>query len=327
MIKVAIIGSGGIAKRHVEALMKIEGAQIVSTYDVISERAEKLASICGAKAYSDFNNSIKNADLVYILTPPSFHKENAITAMEAGKDVVIEKPISISIEDADQIVEASHKWNRKAMVGFNMRYRTGYRKLKEIIDSQKLGNVLNLWSQRMGMGGGDNWRTNLKQMSGFTIESLSHDIDMFRWLSGSEIVSVYGDVKNSRIDLPGYDDNSLVIFKLKDGSSASIQASWSSHLEFNSRGVNGIDGTAMISGHGSWNFDSYKHKTKIMNEELTETIDDPLDIRSYYQENLDFIECVKNNRKPAMSVEDGLTILKISHAILKSSRNNEVIKL
>lgn len=327
MIKVAIIGSGGIAKAHVKSLMKIEEAKIISTQDVIQQRAEELASICGATAYTDQLSAIKNADLVYVLTPPSFHKDIAISAMKEGKDVVIEKPVAISIEDAEQIAEAAYKWNKKAMVGFNMRYRTGYKKLKEIMESQKIGKALNFWSQRMGMGGGNNWRTNPKQLSGFTIESLSHDIDMFRWLSESEVVSVSGDVKNSRNDLPGYDDNALVILRLKNGSSASIQASWSSHLEFNNRGIVGLDGTAMISGYGTWDFDTFRYRTKEMQEEYSESFHDPLDLQSYYEENLHFVHCVKNNQNPTVTIDDGITILKISHAILKSHRQNKVIEI
>jgi len=328
MIKVAIIGSGGISKSHVQCLTKISDAQIVSTYDVDFQRAAELAASCGATAYSNVEAAVLAADLVYILTPPSFHKDLSIMAMENGKHVMIEKPIAISVEDAEQIVEASDRLGRLAMVGFNMRYRQGYNKLKRIVDSGKLGPVLNLWSQRMSMGSQKGtWRTNQQQMSGFTIESLSHDIDIFRWLSGSEVESVYGNVKNSRDDLPGYDDNSLVILKLRNGYTASIQASWSSHLNFNSRGIVGNEGTAMISGEGTWNFDTFRYKTNRMDNEFVESLSDPLTADSYLEENIHFIDCVKNGTKPITTAKDGLAILQVSQAILQSSRENRVVTL
>jgi predicted dehydrogenase len=328
MINIAIVGSGGIANKHVEALMKIEDAKIISMYDVVQEKAQELAAVCGAEAYTNLEQAIEKADLVYILTPPSFHKDIAIHVMKSGRDVMIEKPISISVADAEAIAEAAQQYNRKCMVGFNMRYRSGYRKLKEMYDSGKLGDVLNLWSQRMGMNSPrNNWRTNPEMMSGFTIESLSHDIDIFLWITRAEIKSVYGNVKNSRPDLPGYDDNSLVLLNLDNDTTASIQASWSSYLEFNSRGIAGTDGTAMISGHGTWNFDTFKYRTKDMEDELVEAFEDPLNLQSYYEENQYFVNCVKNDIKPVLSAEYGLKILRISHAILNSSKTNKVVEL
>ncbi len=280
MVNVALIGTGGIARKHMEALLNIKEAKIVSTYDVVAERAQAFAAECGATAETDLEKAIAKADLVYVLTPPSFHKEIAVKAMESGKHVVIEKPIAITLEDAKVIVETSRRTGKKAMMGFNMRYREGYRKLKEIVDSGRLGKILYYWSQRMEMVRPEgNWRTNPEQLSGFTIESLSHDIDMFRWISGSEVCSVYGDVQNASPHLPGYDDNALVVLHLADGSAANIQASWSSYLSFNSRGVVGTEGTAMISGTGTWNFDTFRYRTKEMEEECIEALDDPLDIR------------------------------------------------
>jgi predicted dehydrogenase len=328
MVNIAIIGSGGIASKHVEALMNIEDAKIISTFDVVEEKAQQLADVCGAKAYTDLDAAIDKSDLVYILTPPSFHKDIAVHVMKSGRHVMIEKPISISIEDADAMVEASIQYNKKAMVGFNMRFRPGYIKLKEMYDSGQLGSVLNLWSQRMGMNSPrNNWRTNPEMLSGFTVESLSHDIDMFQWITGAKVTSVYGSVQNSRADLPGYDDNSLVILNFDNGTSASIQASWSSYLEFNSRGITGTEGTAMISGHGTWNFDTYKYRTKSMENELAESFEDTLSIQSYFEENKHFIDCVMHDKTPEMTVGYGLEILKVSRAILDSSSNNKVIKL
>ncbi|GGG02321.1 Gfo/Idh/MocA family protein [Paenibacillus abyssi] len=328
MVKISIIGSGGISRHHVESLKRIGDAQVISTCDVDNQRAAELAASCGAVACTDWRAGIKEADLVYILTPPSFHKDIAIEAMEEGKHVMIEKPIAIAEEDAEQIVEASHRLGRKAMVGFNMRHRTAYGKLKAVLDSGRLGDVLNYWSQRMGMGSqGGTWRTNRQQMSGFTIESLSHDIDIFRWLSGSEVECVYGNVANSRLDLPGYDDNTLAVLKLRNGQAAFIQASWSSYLEFNSRGIAGRDGTVMISGPGTWNFDRLTYRTKNMEEEYTETFADPLDGQSYYVENLHFVDCVLHDRKPQMTAEDGLAVLRVSRAILQSHRDNRMVTL
>lgn len=329
VVKIALIGSGGIANQHAIALKQIEDAKVISTFDVVKEKAEALAASCGATPFTDVDEAIEGADLVYVCTPPSIHREIAVQAMKAGKHVMIEKPITISIEDAEAIVEASYKYNKKTFVGFNMRYRLGYQKLRNMYQSGKLGEVIHMFSQRMGMNKPrNNWRTHPELLSGFTIESISHDIDMFKWIAGgAKVKSVYANVKNSMDELKGYDDNTLAILNLDNGVSASIQASWSSHIEHNSRGIIGKEGTAMVSGRGTWNFDMFRYRTEDMDVEMAELINDPLGLPCYVEENKVFIDCVKNDKSVETNAEYGLEILKVSHAILESCKKNERIDL
>jgi len=329
MVKVAIIGAGGIARKHAECLKQWDDIKITGVYDVVQRNAELLANECGTAAYygSDLLKSIEAADAVYILTPPSVHKDTAVLCMKSGKAVFLEKPIAVAISDAEEIVETSHKYDASVMLGFNMRFRPGFRKLKEVLQSPVIGKPLLYWSQRFSFVGDGNWRTNQQTLSGFTIESLSHDIDLFQWLSGNQVVSVCGNVMNSRAELSGYDDNANVILQLKDGSSASIQASWSSPLEFNNRGIVGVEGTAMVSGRGTWDIDKFICRNKNWPAERNVALDDPLDARSYAEINRRFIDCMKEGRKPEITAEDGLSILRISHAILESSRTGKPISL
>jgi len=328
MVNIALVGSGHIAKLHAETLRSIEGARIVSVYDVDFHRAAALAGAVGAHAYTDLDACMKQADLVYILTPPSFHRDIAVAAMEDGKHVMIEKPISISLRDAEDICETAARLNRKAMVGFNMRFRYGYGLLKSMIDGGRLGEPMTYWSHRMGYVGGDGtWRTNASLMSGFTIESISHDIDMFRWLSGSEVDRVYGHTANSRADLPGYDDNCAALLRLANGQTASIQASWSSYLEYNDRGVTGSDGTARIGGSGTWNFDTFAYRTRGEAAETVERFDDRLTAEAYVGLNAHAIDCVKNGTTPLVSAEDGYRALRVCHAILQSHREGRPVSL
>lgn len=328
MIKIGIVGAGGIANRHVEAIKAIDEVSIVAVVDVIKEKAERLANLCDADVYENIEDFSEEVDMVYILTPPSFHKELTIKAIEADKHVVVEKPIAIKIEDAEAMVEAAQKANVKLMVAFNQRFRKGFMKLKETVQKGILGNIINFWSQRLGMGVGSrpNWRTTQGLMCGMTIESLSHDIDMIRWLLG-EITDVRANVFESRKDLPGFDDNANVVFSLANGGTAVIHASWSSYLGRNSRGLIGTKGTAMVEGDGLWNLNYFRLKTSDMENEIIEVINDKLDVNSYREEDMHFIDCVRNNREPTITGEDGLIALRISHAILTSHRENRVVTI
>jgi myo-inositol 2-dehydrogenase/D-chiro-inositol 1-dehydrogenase len=326
-IKIGIIGAGGIARMHVAALRQLEYVRISGIYDVQVDRARELAGECGADAYPDLDECVASSDAVYILTPPSTHRSIAVQAATSCKPMFIEKPVAVSLEDAEAIEDARRKAGVPAMVGFNMRFRPGYRHLKNLIESGELGDVISLWSHRMDrMWSESGWRTDPRFVCGMTIESLSHDIDIFRWLCG-EVVTVSASVTNTRHDLPGFDDNANVLMTLQGGVSAVIQASLSTHLNLNNRGVMGTKGTVMLTGSGIWNFDRLVYCTSSMDVAREEPLDDPLDVRSYLAISEHFIKCLRKDLSPAVTLQDGIIALRVAHAIHESSRRKSVIAL
>jgi predicted dehydrogenase len=328
VVDIALIGAGGIARRHTEALAAIEEAHIAAVVDVAQERAQQLAATCGACAYETMEACLPHVDVAYILTPPSTHRELAMQAIQAGVHVVVEKPLASQIGDAKAMVKAAQQANVKLMVAFNMRFRRGFIRLKEALQSGCLGQPIHFWSQRLGIGvgSGPNWRTTPGLLCGMSVESLSHDIDLLRWLMG-EVVDVRANAFESRPDLPGFDDNANVVFTLAHGGTALIHASWSSHLGRNSRGVIGTRGTAMVAGSGLWNLDDFHLKTLDMEYERIDVLNDKLDVHSYRDESRHFIDCVQNDRQPMVTGEDGLAALRISHAILTSHHERRVVTL
>ncbi|MGC9349548.1 MAG: Gfo/Idh/MocA family protein [Anaerolineae bacterium] len=328
MIRIAFAGAGGIAQRHAEAIASLEGAKLTAVVDIAKEKATDLASRYDAEAYDTLEACLPHADLVYVLTPPSTHRELTLEAVEAGKHVVVEKPIAIEIADAEAMVDAAAQAGVKLMVAFNMRFRTGFRRLKQAVDSGALGEPLQWWSQRMGLGvgPGPNWRTTPGLLCGMSIESLSHDIDLMRWMAG-DVVEVRAVTLASRPDLPDFDDNAGAVFTLRRGGIGVIHASWSSHLGMNSRGVVGTEGTARVAGGGLWDLDRFHLKTTSMPHETIEVLNDKLDVKSYREESRHFINCVARDRQPMVTGKDGLAALRISHAMLTSQREGTVVAL
>ncbi len=325
-VKIAIVGVGGISSRHIQGLQSIDTAEITAIVDVDSARAEQVAAACGATVYESVEASLPAVDAVYVLTPPSFHRELALQAIEGGKHVMVEKPIAIQLDDAEAMVAAAEKAQVKLMPAFNMRFREGFGLLKKTIDSGKLGSAISLWSQRLGIGvgAGKNWRTTPELLCGMSIESLSHDIDLIRWLGG-EIVAVQAQTFESRADLPGFDDNAAVIFSLASGASATLHASWSSQLSRNSRGFIGRDGTAMVAGGGLWDSDTFHIKTADMEHERIEVLNDKLDTKSYLAESQYFLDCILQDRPLSVTGRDGLQTLRVSHAILTSQSEKRMV--
>lgn len=327
-IRIAILGAGGIARKHVEALGQVPHARVVAVADVMPDRAAALAATCGAAAYTDPGHAVDRADLVYVLTPPSTHCELAVMAMRAGRHVVCEKPVAISLEDGELMTREARESGVQLMVAFNMRFKKGFSMLHQVVASGQLGQIYHFWSHRMGQGvaSGYNWRTDPALLCGMTIESLSHDIDLMRLLVG-EPVDVRGTVYESRPDLPGFDTDVSAVFTLASGGTALIHASWSSHLGMNARGVLGTRGAAVAQGPGIWDSRFFHLKTDTMQHEAITELDDPLDVSSYVAENRHFVDCVANNHPASATGEDGLRALAISHAILRAYRDKQTVTL
>jgi myo-inositol 2-dehydrogenase/D-chiro-inositol 1-dehydrogenase len=329
MVKIALVGAGYVADRHVEALQSLDDARIVAIVDVVKERADRLAATCGAQAYEALEMCLDRVDIVYILTPPTTHRELAFLAFNAGRHVLVEKPIAIELSDAQAIVNGAAEAKVKLFVGFNMRFREGFARLKDTVQSGKLGTPIQFWSQRLGTGPyakGPNWRTTPGLLCGMSIESLSHDIDLIRWTMG-EIRDVRARVYESHGDLPGFDYNANAVFSLENGATAVIHASWSSHLTRNSRDVTGSKGTAMITGSGLWTLDQFHLKTAEMEHETIEVLNEPLDASSYQKLSRHFIDWVARSVEPPVTAQDAIAALKISHAIITSHRENRVVRL
>jgi len=337
--RVIVVGTGGIARRHGEALSSKENVQIVAAIDTDRPRAQAFADSFGGKCYCALTECLDLADAVYILTPPSFRKPYAIEAIEAGKHIFCEKPLAISPEDGRAIADAADRKGVVAMTGFNQRYRPGYRRLKQAVVSGELGTPYHFWSHRFGMGaGGDgqirhaNWRTDRELCCGMTIESLSHDIDLMRWILADEVVRVTGLVHSTVADLPNFDNNAQVLLELKGGASAAINASWSSRIGVNARGVLGETGTAFVEGtdvgnNGIWCSTRFHIKADADEYERIEVLHDNLDDRSYRAETDDFIDAIETGSRPPVTARDGYETLRISSAILESSSKRRTVAL
>jgi myo-inositol 2-dehydrogenase/D-chiro-inositol 1-dehydrogenase len=338
-VHIAIVGTGGIARRHGEAISANPEAEIVGAIDVDAEKARTYAARYGGRPYPALADCLDRVDAVYILTPPSFRRPYALEAIAAGKHVFCEKPLAILAQDGRAICEAAEREGVIAMTGFNQRYRLGYRRLKEAVASGQVGKPYHFWSHRFGMGAGGeghiqgtNWRTDADLCCGMTIESLSHDIDLLRWILADEVASVAGHVHSTVANLPNFDNNAQVLIVMQGGASAVINASWSSRIGHNSRGVLGTRGTAFVSGsdvgnNGIWCSTELHVKTVEDEHERVEMLHDNLDARSYHAETDDLVRAILTGTSPLTSARDGYETLRVSAAILESSRTGETVRL
>ena len=338
-IRVAVVGTGGIARQHGAALTNNPHAEIVAAVDIDRDRRAQFAARWGGEPFDRLGPALERCDAVYVLTPPGFRREYAVQAIAAGKHVLCEKPLAISVVDGAAIVEAAQRQGVIAVTGFNQRYRTGYRRLHDTARGGSLGRLHHFWCQRFGMGAGalgtvrgSNWRTDPATLCGMTVESLSHDIDLLRWIMADDVEAVSGATFSTATDLDGFDNNAHVLLRLRSCASAVINASWSSRIGFNSRGVLGTRGTAFVSGtalgnNGIWCSREFHRKTDDDEFEIVEMLQDDVDDQSYRRQTDDFIASIATGHQKPASVADGHKALQVSHAILQSAQTGKTVTL
>jgi len=333
-VKTAIVGAGGIAQPHAKAIDEL-GVKIVGVLDPNEQNAKSMAERYGAKVITDLDEVSDEIDMIHLFTPPSIRVDYVRQAAQAGKHIFIEKPIEVSIENAETILSLAEENNVKLLVGFNHRYRDGYYMLKDTLDSGVLGDVISVYSNRLGAGAGFNnawspsWRTQEGLICGMSIESVSHDIDMLLQLvDGVDTISAH--VNGTIAELPDFDNNASVSFKAKSGAIGSIYASWSSYLGNSERGIIGTKGAAILSGNDLWDFNEFSIRTSDMPYPRITKVGELFSLtayESYVRINRHFFECIEKDVQPITSGRDGLRSLVFSRAILESAKTGKAVKV
>ncbi len=331
-MKTLMIGAGGIATQHCNALKQL-GVEIAGIYDIDRNRAEILAEKYDSCAVENIDEVLTAVDMVHLLTPPLKRVNYVRKAILANKPLFIEKPIAVKREDAIAIEEYARESGCQVMVAFTQRFRKGYQLLMNLFKNGRLGDIINIFSFRIGSGPGfsgslsDSWRTNPDLVCGMSIESLSHDIDFLQAFAG-DIKNVKANTKGSVASLSSFDNNSNVTLAFSSGAIGSISASWSSHINFNVRGIIGTKGSAILQGHDIWDFTELRVK---LDGDVVERVIPLSDIFSdgtaYYEENKYFMDCLESGINPECDAEVGRKVLDVSLAILESQNSNKGIEL
>ena len=322
-MKILIIGAGGIARHHLNALTSL-GEEVCGIYDVDRARAEALALEYGICPVDDVEEAVCHADAVFLLTPPSTRLGYMEMIRGRCRNVFCEKPAAVAVEDAVRMERIAAEENMTCMVGFTQRFRSGYGKLKAILDSGELGDIVQAIVLRIGPGPGSDgnltrsWRTDRKYICGMSIESLSHDIDFLQSLAGP-VRSVNGVVKGTVCELPEFDNNANAVLLFESGAVGSITCSWSSALARTVKGVIGTKGAAFLQGNDIWDNTELTTETFSGGKRVEKINDIFQDGDGYLNEDRCFLECIREGKKPPCGLDTGRRVLEISHMILDTS--------
>jgi UDP-N-acetyl-2-amino-2-deoxyglucuronate dehydrogenase len=221
-IKFAIVGCGSIGARHLAVINEEEQAEIVAVCDIREDLAKKYSDLYDVNSFTDYKEMLKStkADVVCICTPHHLHASMAIEAAKAKMNILVEKPMALTIKDAESMMEAAKKSQVKLMIVKQNRYNMPVLLAKEALESKKLGNVFMvecnvLWNRYQEYYINSNWRGKKEFEGGALYTQVSHFIDLLTWWFGDiETATTQIDTKNHDIEI---DDCGSSIVKFTSG--------------------------------------------------------------------------------------------------------------
>jgi predicted dehydrogenase len=328
MIRIALAGTGGAFAIHAGVLSGMEDIKVTACISRSQEKAEIAAARFNCRPCTSLREALPLCDALVLCTPPDVHRAHAVEAMEAGKAVLVEKPMAADLADARIMAETAERTGMVLMIGFNNCFRNGFMLLREFITNGTIGKLHSFYIHRQSGSflkeGVPTWRN--AGVCGHTIESLSHDLSILRYCVG-EVKAVKAYTLNTLPYAPGYDNTAVVAMELACGALASIYSDWNSPLAFNVRGASGSRGAVSLSGPGNWDLREARIRTADMHYDEIRILNDSLDSSCYRREWEAFIAAVQGREKPVQNGTDGLKILELSHAILSSAKTGKEVLL
>jgi predicted dehydrogenase len=332
--KVALIGAGLQAQRRSGPIAQDPRFELALVVDRDEKKAERLARPLGAAVATDWHAVIQDPsiEVVLVLTYPDTHAEIGIAALEGGKDVLCEKPLTRTVDEARALIAAAKRTGRTLKCGFNHRHHPAVLEAHRRFERGLIGKPV-FGRARYGIGGRPGiekeWRSDPKIVSGGQLmEQGIHLIDLYRWFFG-DVRRVTGLVSTSRWPIAPLEDNGFALLETKGGAIASVHSSltqWTNLFELE---VYGEKGSLVVRGLGA----SYGV------EELVTSLHDPsapfshetIEYRggdsSWKAEWEEFVAAMEAKREPLGNGADGLAAMEIVNAVYAASSSGQAVVL
>jgi len=350
-IRFTLIGCGRISTNHIKALIdNFEDAELVSVCDLVKDRAEQKAdeylnyakersvSVIRPKVYTDYREMLQKEDInvCVVSTESGYHAEISFYCLNFKKHVLVEKPMAMSILDADRIIQTAQKNNLKLAVCHQNRFNPPIQKLRQAIDEGRFGRIFAgtarvLWNRNREYYDKANWRGTWKLDGGCLINQCTHNIDLLQWMIDSEIDSVYGQTGNYLHPYIQTEDYGSIIIKFKNGVIGNIEGTvcvYPKNLK-ETLTILGEKGTVIIGGLAL---------NKILVWDFEDKIDSLEEIQQKYNTEIpnvygnghsplykNFIDSIRNNSNPLIDGNEGKKSLSIILMAYKSQKYSRII--
>jgi predicted dehydrogenase len=338
-MNVGILGGGNISESHLKAALEIDGVEVSAVCGQNRQKVEALANICQATTYIDTAEFLKHRpmDLVAIGSPSGIHAEQGIAAAGAGLHVLVEKPIDISTERADQLISACARANRKLGIFFQDRVAPDSRRLKRMIDSGGLGDVLLAtahvkWYRPPDYYGDSRWRGTWELDGGGALMNQAiHTVDLLLWLLGD--VRQVTALTRTQLHEIEVEDTAVAILDFESGALGTFEASTSAYPgQPRKLFVSGSEGTVSLEHdkivaidlHSAHETDS---KPEATGRNLSESSPVVSDVTGHREIIRDFIEAIELDRPPLCDGFEARRSVELVEAIYRSAREGVPVAL
>ncbi len=233
MLTIALVGCGRIAERHASLLSegRIDGARLGPVCDIRSDRADAVGRNYGVPAYSDFHEMMRDKgteiDVVSVLTPSGYHADHVCELAIYGKHIVVEKPMALTLDDADRMIRVCDERGIRLFVVKQNRFNLPVRKLREALDAGRfgrlvLGTVRVRWCRTQDYYDQDAWRGTWALDGGVVANQASHHVDLLEWMLG-DVNSVYAVGATQLVDIEA-EDTAVATLRFRNGAIGVVEA-------------------------------------------------------------------------------------------------------
>lgn len=343
-MKYALIGCGRIATNHMKAAINNK-LEIVAVCDVLAEKMEillekhELHTDETIKRYEDYKQMIEaeKPELVSIATESGNHAEIALFCIDKGVNLIIEKPMAMSIEDADKIINLAEEKNVKVSACHQNRFNVAIQELRKAIEAERFGKLSHgsihvRWNRNEGYYTQAPWRGTWAQDGGALMNQCIHGIDLLRWMMGDEIEEIYGATRQQFHDYLEAEDVGVAVVKFKNGAVGTIEGTtnvYPQNLE-ETLYIFGEKGTVKVGGTSTNNIDVWDFADETEEDQKNKGLEEQTsNVYGNGHTSLfaDVIDAINNDRKPYVDAVAGRNALEVVLSIYKSQRDGHAVKL
>lgn len=345
-MKYALIGCGRIATNHVTAAVN-NNMEIVAVCDIVPEKMEAILKKHGLvddksiKRYTDYKKMIEEneleLELVSIATESGKHASIALDVIDAGINVIIEKPMAMNIADAEEIIKRAAEKNVKVSACHQNRFNVAIQEVRKAIEGERFGKLshasINVrWNRNKGYYDQAPWRGTWEEDGGCLMNQCIHGIDLLRWMMGDEVVEVYGATRQQFHDYLEAEDVGVAVVKFKNGAIGTIEGTtnvYPQNLE-ETLYIFGENGTVKVGGKSTNTIDVWDFKDETAEDEKNKGLEE--ETSNVYGNGhtslfADVIEAINDDRAPYVDGVAGRNALEMVLAIYKSQKEGVPVKL
>ncbi len=340
----ALIGCGRISTNHIKAAVNNK-LNIVAVCDILPEAMENVLSKHGLendasiKRYTDYKQMIEENDitLISIATESGIHAEIALYCIDKGVNVIIEKPMAMSMKDAEEIIRRSEEKGVKVSACHQNRFNIAVQEMRQALENGRFGTISHgsihvRWNRNQDYYTQAPWRGTWAQDGGCLMNQCIHGIDLLRWMMGNEVEEVYGVTKQQFHDYLECEDIGMAVVKFKNGAVGTIEGTtnvYPKNLE-ETLYLFGENGTVKLGGKSTNNIDVWDFKEETDADQKNKGLEEATsNVYGNGHTSLfaDVMDAIENDRKPYVDAVAGRNALEMILAIYQSAATGAPVKL